>query len=54
MLDKVKAIRNENIFAFELNAFFSKPSLKIVEGAELICNILNSNENENRCYRPIC
>ena len=54
MLDKVKAIRNENIFAFDSNAFFSKPSLKIVEGAELICNILNSNENENRCYRPIC
>ncbi len=46
------AILNENIFGFDSESFFSKPTLKIVEGAELISNILNKNKQKFRCFKP--
>ena len=50
-IEKLKAIQNGNIFAFDSEMYFSKPSLKIVEGAELICNILENENNIYRCLR---
>ena len=50
-LQNVKAIKKENVYFFDSKSFFSKPSLKIVEGAELICNILESKNSTFRCLR---
>jgi len=53
-LQKVNAIKTENVYYFDSKTFFSKPSLKIVEGAELICNIIEDKNNKFRCSRPKC
>ncbi len=51
LIKNVKAIKKENVYFFDSKNFFSKPSLKIVEGAELICNILDKNNSTFRCMR---
>ncbi len=51
LIKNVKAIKKENVYFFDSKSFFSKPSLKIVEGAELICNILGNNNYTYRCMR---
>ena len=51
LIQNVKAIKKENVYFFDSKNFFSKPSLKIVEGAELICNILESKNSIFRCLR---
>ena len=53
-LQKVSAIKTENVYYFDSKTYFSKPSLKIVEGAELICNIIEDKNNKFRCSRPKC
>ena len=51
LLQNIKAIQKERVFFFDSKSFFSKPSLKIVEGAELICNMLGSKNSKFRCLR---
>ena len=51
LIQNVKAIKNENVYFFDSKKFFSKPTLKIVEGAELICNILDNKNSTFRCLR---
>tara|TARA_B100000287_G_C20581016_1_gene760313 strand:- start:368 stop:1270 length:903 start_codon:yes stop_codon:yes gene_type:complete len=52
LIQNIKAIQKERVFFFDSKSFFSKPSLKIVEGAELICNMLGSKNSKFRCLRP--
>ena len=52
LIQNIKAIQKENVYFFDSKSFFSKPSLKIVEGAELICNMLESKNSKFRCLRP--
>ena len=52
LIQNIKAIQKERVFFFDSKSFFSKPSLKIVEGAELICNMLGSENSKFRCLRP--
>ncbi len=52
LIQNIKAIQKENVYFFDSKSFFSKPSLKIVEGAELICNMLGSENSTFRCLRP--
>ena len=51
LIQNVNAIKKENVYFFDSKKFFSKPSLKIVEGAELIYNILESKNSIFRCLR---
>ena len=52
LIQNIKAIQKENVYFFDSKSFFSKPSLKIVEGAKLICNMLGSENSKFRCLRP--
>ena len=45
------AIKNEQVFAFDSNSYFSRPSLRIMDGAEQLREaIIYSNKN-NHCKR---
>ena len=51
LIHNIEAIQKERVFFFDSKSFFSKPSLKIVEGAELICNMLGNENSTFRCLR---
>ena len=52
--DKIKhleAIKKEQVFAFDSNAYFSRPSLRIIEGAIQINEALMQNNDKFRCKK---
>ncbi len=40
ILSNLKAIKNKNVFAFDANKFFSRPTLRVIDGIELLKNEL--------------
>ena len=50
-INNLDAIKNEQVFAFDSNSYFSRPSLRIMDGAEQLREaIIYSNKN-NHCKR---
>ena len=52
--DKIKhldAIKKEQVFAFDSNAYFSRPSLRIIEGAIQLNEALMQNNDKFRCKK---
>jgi iron complex transport system substrate-binding protein len=38
--NSLKAVRNKQIFAVDANSFFSKPSIRTIEGLEILAKII--------------
>jgi len=38
--NNLKAVRNKNVFAVDANSFFSKPSIRTIEGLEILAKII--------------
>jgi len=38
--NNLKAVKNKNIFAVDANSFFSKPSIRTIEGLEILAKII--------------
>ena len=50
-INNLDAIKNEQVFAFDSNSYFSRPSLRILDGAQQLRDaILNSDKNHH-CER---
>ena len=52
-LNNLDAIKNEQVFAFDSNSYFSRPSLRILDGAEQLRDVILNNDKNNHCER-IC
>ena len=39
--NSLKAVKNNQVFAVDANSFFSKPSIRIIEGIEILAKIIN-------------
>ena len=42
--NQLRAVKEDRVFAVDANSFFSKPSIRIVTGIEIIAKILHSDE----------
>ena len=42
--NSLNAVKNEKVFAVDANAFFSKPSIRTVDGIEILAKIIQSEE----------
>ncbi|MEJ2260630.1 MAG: ABC transporter substrate-binding protein [Nitrosopumilaceae archaeon] len=49
--NKIKAVKNNAVFAVDANSFFSKPSIRTVTGLEILAKIINP-ENFERLKIP--
>jgi iron complex transport system substrate-binding protein len=45
--NSLKAVKNNQIFAVDANSFFSKPSIRTVEGLEILAKIIQSEKFDN-------
>ena len=45
--NSLKAVKNNQIFAVDANSFFSKPSIRTIEGLEILAKIIQPNKFEN-------
>jgi len=45
--DSLKAVKNNQIFAVDANSFFSKPSIRTIEGLEILAKIIQPDKFEN-------
>ncbi len=45
--NSLKAVKNDKIFAVDANSFFSKPSIRTVEGIEILAKIIHPDEFQN-------
>ena len=45
------AIKDEKIYAFDSDSYFSRPSLRILEGAKQLRNAIIKNDNQFHCKR---
>jgi iron complex transport system substrate-binding protein len=45
--NSLKAVKNNQIFAVDANSFFSKPSIRTVEGLEILAKIIQSEKFAN-------
>ena len=50
-INDLKAVKNEHIYAFDSDAYFSRPSLRILEGAKQLKRAISYNETTFRCMR---
>ena len=50
-INHLDAIKKEQVFAFDSNAFFSRPSLRIIEGAIQLNEALMQNNDKFRCKK---
>ena len=41
--NQIRAVKDGNVFSVDANSFFSKPSIRIVEGIEILAKILHSD-----------
>jgi len=47
MWNSLKAVKNKQIFAVDANSFFSKPSIRTIEGLEILAKIIQPNKFED-------
>jgi len=45
--NSLRAVKNNQIFAVDANSFFSKPSIRTIEGLEILAKIIQPNKFEN-------
>ena len=50
-INHLTAIKNQQIFAFDSDSYFSRPSLRILEGAMQLKNAITNNDNRFHCRR---
>ena len=50
-INHLDAIKKEQVFAFDSNAYFSRPSLRIIEGAIQLNEALMQNNDKFRCKK---
>ena len=50
-IKNLDAIKNEQVFAFDSNSYFSRPSLRILDGAEQLRNVILNNDKNHQCER---
>ena len=50
-INHLTAIKNQQIFAFDSDSYFSRPSLRILEGAMQLKNAITNNDNRSHCKR---
>ena len=43
----LKAVKNNQIFAVNANSYFSKPSIRTIEGLEILAKIIQPEKFEN-------
>ena len=41
----LKAVKSSQVFAVDANSYFSKPSIRIIDGIEILFKIINENED---------
>ena len=50
-INNLDAIKNEQVFAFDSNSYFSRPSLRILDGAEKLRDVILNNDKNHHCER---
>ena len=50
-INHLTAIKNEKIYAFDSDSYFSRPSLRILQGAMQLRNAFKNNDNQFHCKR---
>lgn len=50
-IKNLDAIKNEQVFAFDSNSYFSRPSLRILDGAEQLRDVILNNDKNHQCER---
>ena len=50
-IKNLDAIKNEQVFAFDSNSYFSRPSLRILDGAEQLRDVILNNDKNHHCER---
>ena len=50
-INHLTAIKDEKIYAFDSDSYFSRPSLRILEGAKQLRNAIINNDNQFHCKR---
>ena len=50
-INHLTAIKNQQIFAFDSDSYFSRPSLRILEGTMQLKNAITNNDNRFHCKR---
>lgn len=45
--NNLKAVKNQRVYAVDANSFFSKPSIRTIEGIEILAKIIHPNEYES-------
>lgn len=45
--NNLRAVKNHQVFAVDANSFFSKPSIRTIEGLEILSKIINPEKFEN-------
>ena len=50
-IKNLDAIKNEQVFAFDSNSYFSRPSLRILDGAEQLRYVILNNDKNHHCER---
>ena len=50
-INHLTAIKNQKIYAFDSDSYFSRPSLRILEGAMQLRNAIINNDNQFHCKR---
>jgi len=45
--NSLKAVKNQSIYAVDANSFFSKPSIRTIEGIEILAKIIHPKEFES-------
>ena len=50
-INHLDAIKKEQIYAFDSNSYFSRPSLRIVEGAIQLNQAIMHNDNKYHCKK---
>ena len=50
-INNLDAIKNELVFAFDSNSYFSRPSLRILDGAEQLRDVILNNDKKYHCER---
>ena len=52
-INHLTAIKDEKIYAFDSDSYFSRPSLRILEGAMQLRNAIIKKDNQYHCKRDI-
>ena len=50
-INNLDAIKNEQVFAFDSNSYFSRPSLRILDGAVQLRDVILNNDKNHQCER---